>query len=225
MHRCDLRAALRTSICVVAAAWLLGGCSLLMPPREPASPAAVAGARGAGSAAPRLAALDTRHFELARGPRADRRDAGHLRALREHVLGDRAPVQPRLRGDAQRESRRRSVVAGRGHADLSADADDPARRAARGHRRQRAGHAALLLHDARSPRRPAGPRSSRSRAIRSASAWKAGRRRSAKRRSPARHAIPSGTCRRRFARSTPSAAIRCRASCRPGPTIRSARTR
>lgn len=64
MHCFDLRAASRQTLCFAAAAWLLGGCSLLTAPREPAAPA-VAQPALPDPAAPRLAALDTRHFELA----------------------------------------------------------------------------------------------------------------------------------------------------------------
>jgi L,D-transpeptidase ErfK/SrfK len=60
----NLRAALRKSTFFGVAAWMLGGCTLLTPPREPAAPAAVA-APAPNPAAPRLAALETRHFELA----------------------------------------------------------------------------------------------------------------------------------------------------------------
>jgi L,D-transpeptidase ErfK/SrfK len=67
MHRCDLRAALRKSVCLVPAAWLLGGCSLLMPPHEPAGPTAVQAPAGPDPRAPRQSALDARHFELAPG--------------------------------------------------------------------------------------------------------------------------------------------------------------
>ncbi len=66
MHRANLRAALRTSLWFGAAAWLLGGCSLLTAPREPASPVAVA-TKGPDPKAPRLAAVETRHVELAKG--------------------------------------------------------------------------------------------------------------------------------------------------------------
>jgi L,D-transpeptidase ErfK/SrfK len=65
MHRFNLRAALRTTFSFGAAA-LLGGCSLLMSPGGPPAPAAVAAAPPAPNpAAPRLAALETRHLELA----------------------------------------------------------------------------------------------------------------------------------------------------------------
>jgi L,D-transpeptidase ErfK/SrfK len=66
MPRSSLRAALRASLWFGAAAWLLGGCSLLSPPREAASPAAVAPA-GPDPKAPRLAAVETRHVEVATG--------------------------------------------------------------------------------------------------------------------------------------------------------------
>ncbi len=67
MHRANLRAALRKSICLVLAAWLVGGCSLLMPPRQPAAPAVVQAPAAPDPQAPRLSALDARHFELAPG--------------------------------------------------------------------------------------------------------------------------------------------------------------
>jgi L,D-transpeptidase ErfK/SrfK len=66
MPSSSLRAALRTSLWFGAAAWLLGGCSLLSPPREDASPVAVKAA-GPDPKAPRLAAVETRHVELAKG--------------------------------------------------------------------------------------------------------------------------------------------------------------
>ena len=66
MHRSSLRAVLRTSLWFGAAAWLLGGCSLLSPPRGAASPAAVEAA-GPDLKAPRLKAVETRHVELAKG--------------------------------------------------------------------------------------------------------------------------------------------------------------
>ena len=115
-----------------------------------------------------------------RRPRARRRDAGDLRALREHVLGDRPPVQPGLRGDAQRESRRRSVAAGRGHADLSADADDPARSAAQRESSstcRRCGSTTSRLKRARRRRAAAKARAGRQglEPSRSASASRAGR--------------------------------------------------
>jgi L,D-transpeptidase ErfK/SrfK len=46
---------------------LLGGCSLLMPPREPTGPAPVQAPAAPDPQALRLSALDTRHFELASG--------------------------------------------------------------------------------------------------------------------------------------------------------------
>ena len=64
MYSFNPRAAVRTTLCFAAAAWLLGGCTLLTPPRQPAAPA-VAEPALPNPAAPRLAALDTRHFELA----------------------------------------------------------------------------------------------------------------------------------------------------------------
>jgi L,D-transpeptidase ErfK/SrfK len=46
---------------------LLGGCSLFAPPQEPAAPAAVMAPARPDPAAPRLAALETRHLEIAVG--------------------------------------------------------------------------------------------------------------------------------------------------------------
>ena len=66
MHLPGLRAALRTSLWFGAAAWLLGGCSLLTAPRQAATPA-VLETKGPDPKAPRLAALETRHVELATG--------------------------------------------------------------------------------------------------------------------------------------------------------------
>ena len=66
MHLPGLRAALRTSLWFGAAAWLLGGCSLLTAPRQAATPA-VLETKGPDPKAPRLAALETRHVELAKG--------------------------------------------------------------------------------------------------------------------------------------------------------------
>jgi L,D-transpeptidase ErfK/SrfK len=66
MDRSSLRAALRTSLWFGAAAWLLGGCSLLSPPRPSASPA-VLQAKGPDPKAPRLAAVESRHVELGVG--------------------------------------------------------------------------------------------------------------------------------------------------------------
>lgn len=66
MHLPGLRAALRASLWFGAAAWLLGGCSLLTAPR-PAATGAVLETKGPDPKAPRLAALETRHVELAKG--------------------------------------------------------------------------------------------------------------------------------------------------------------
>jgi L,D-transpeptidase ErfK/SrfK len=63
--RRHLPAALLRSLHFGAAAGLLGGCTLLMPPREVAEPVAVSAPARPDPAAPRLAALETRHFELA----------------------------------------------------------------------------------------------------------------------------------------------------------------
>ncbi len=66
MRRANFRAALRTSYFCVAAAGLLGGCSLLMPPVEAANPVPIVAAPPVPNpTAPRLAALETRHVELA----------------------------------------------------------------------------------------------------------------------------------------------------------------
>jgi L,D-transpeptidase ErfK/SrfK len=66
MHRSSLRAALRTSLWFGAAAWLLGGCSSLTSPREVPAPVVVE-VKGPDPKAPRLAAVETRHVELASG--------------------------------------------------------------------------------------------------------------------------------------------------------------
>src|SRR5215510_7680483 len=66
MHRSSFRAALRTSLWFGAAAWLLGGCSFLSSPRVAPAPAVVE-AKGPDPKAPRLAAVETRHVELAQG--------------------------------------------------------------------------------------------------------------------------------------------------------------
>ena len=66
MPRSNFRAALRTSVCFGAAAWLLVGCSLLTAPREVPTPVVVE-AKGPDPKAPRLAAVETRHLELAKG--------------------------------------------------------------------------------------------------------------------------------------------------------------
>ena len=103
-------------------------------------------------AAARAARDAARHARGAE-PGADRRNPGPVQPLRGHVLGDRSAVQPRLRGAAPGEPDRRPMVARRGDARLSADADDPPRRAARGHRHQYSRDAALLLHDREERRR------------------------------------------------------------------------
>ncbi len=66
MHR-KLHAALLKPVHLGVATWLLGGCALLDPtPRSQiAAPAVVQAPAAPNPAAPRLAALDTRHFELA----------------------------------------------------------------------------------------------------------------------------------------------------------------
>jgi L,D-transpeptidase ErfK/SrfK len=67
MNRCDLRAALRKSMCLAATASLLGGCSLLMPPQGSVSSPVIEAPPAPNPAAPRLAPVETRHFELAAG--------------------------------------------------------------------------------------------------------------------------------------------------------------
>lgn len=66
MHR-NLRAVLLKSAQFGATAWLLAGCTFLMPAHEPAEPVAVTppAPTQPNPAAPRLAALETRHIELA----------------------------------------------------------------------------------------------------------------------------------------------------------------
>src|SRR5690349_13067008 len=66
MHRKSIGAVLRSSLWFGAAAWLLGGCSLLTAPRPAAAPAVVE-AKGPDPKAPRLVPLETRHVELAKG--------------------------------------------------------------------------------------------------------------------------------------------------------------
>ncbi len=63
MHRSHRRAVWLKSIQLGAAAWLLGGCSLLTSPREIEAPAAAVPV-APDPAAPRLAALETRHLTL-----------------------------------------------------------------------------------------------------------------------------------------------------------------
>jgi L,D-transpeptidase ErfK/SrfK len=60
-----LRAAALKFIHFGIAAGLLAGCTLLTPPSEPTAPVAVLAPAVPNPAAPRLAALETRHFELA----------------------------------------------------------------------------------------------------------------------------------------------------------------
>jgi L,D-transpeptidase ErfK/SrfK len=68
MPRSNFRAALRTSVWFGAAAWLLAGCSLLTSaPKGAPAPVVVAQPKGPDPKAPRLAALETRHVELAKG--------------------------------------------------------------------------------------------------------------------------------------------------------------
>ncbi len=69
MHRCDLRAALRKSICLGAAAGLLSACSLLTPPRDSALPVVVEVPAAPDPQAPRLAVVESRHFEV--GPKQE----------------------------------------------------------------------------------------------------------------------------------------------------------
>jgi L,D-transpeptidase ErfK/SrfK len=59
-----LRAALLGSIYFGVAAWLLAGCTLLMPPAETAAPVVATAPVQPNPTAPQLAALETRHFEL-----------------------------------------------------------------------------------------------------------------------------------------------------------------
>ena len=66
MPRSNFRSALRTSVWFGTAAWLLSGCSLLTPPRAAPAPVVVE-AKGPDPKAPRLAAVETRHLELAKG--------------------------------------------------------------------------------------------------------------------------------------------------------------
>ena len=63
MHRSHHRAVLAKSLPLLAAAALLAGCSLLTSPRDLEAPA-VAVPAAPDPAAPRLAALETRHFTL-----------------------------------------------------------------------------------------------------------------------------------------------------------------
>jgi L,D-transpeptidase ErfK/SrfK len=65
MRRFDLRAALLKSIPLGAAAALVGGCSLLSPPRDSALPVVVEAPAVPDPKAPRLAVVETRQFELA----------------------------------------------------------------------------------------------------------------------------------------------------------------
>ena len=217
MHRSNLRAALRKSICFGAAAWLLGGCSLLTPPREPSGPARRRRRRRRPNPkAPRLAALETRHFELAQGQEL----IGETQVIfaryentfsaigRQYNLGyeemrsANPGVDQWLPGEGTPiylptqsilpEAPREGIVV-----------NVPAMR--------------LYYFTTEKPGRAGGPEivkvSSHPIGI-GVEGW-ATPFGEAKVTQKAR--IPSGTCRRRSARSTPSAAIRCRASCRPGP--------
>jgi L,D-transpeptidase ErfK/SrfK len=68
MPRSNFRAALRMSVWFGAAAWLLAGCSLLTSaPRGEVPAPVVVEAKGPDPKAPRLAVLETRHLELAKG--------------------------------------------------------------------------------------------------------------------------------------------------------------
>jgi len=64
MRRSNGHAVLIRSIYSGAAALLLGGCSFLMPQHEPAVPAEALAPARPDAAAPRLGALETRHFDL-----------------------------------------------------------------------------------------------------------------------------------------------------------------
>ena len=67
MQRSNFRAALRTSLWFGAVAWLLGGCSLLTAPHQAPTTPVVVAPKGPDPKAPRLAAVETRHLELANG--------------------------------------------------------------------------------------------------------------------------------------------------------------
>lgn len=64
MYSFEFRAAPRLTLWFGAAAWLLGGCSLLTAPREPVAEVAAVQPARPDPAAPRLEALDTRHLEI-----------------------------------------------------------------------------------------------------------------------------------------------------------------
>jgi L,D-transpeptidase ErfK/SrfK len=67
MPRWNFRAALRTSVWFGSAAWLLAGCSLLTSAPRAAPTPVVVETKGPDPKAPRLAVLETRHLELAKG--------------------------------------------------------------------------------------------------------------------------------------------------------------
>jgi len=67
MQRSNFRAALRTSLWFGAVAWLLGGCSLLTAPHQAPTAPVVVEPKGPDPKARRLAAVETRHLELAKG--------------------------------------------------------------------------------------------------------------------------------------------------------------
>jgi L,D-transpeptidase ErfK/SrfK len=67
MRRSNRHTALVRSLYSGAAALLLGGCSFLMTPQQPEKPPVAALPALPDAAAPRLAALETRHFAIATG--------------------------------------------------------------------------------------------------------------------------------------------------------------
>src|SRR5262245_47274265 len=67
MPRANFRSALRTSAWFGTATWLLAGCSLLTAPREVPPAPVVVEAKGPDPKAPRLAPIESRHVELAKG--------------------------------------------------------------------------------------------------------------------------------------------------------------
>ena len=228
MHR-NPRAALLKVIHFGAAAGLLGGCYV--------AHAGPAGARRPGAAvtaparpdpaAPRLAALETRHFELAQGQEL----VGETQVIfaryentfsaigRQYNLGyeemrrANPGVDQWLPGEGTPiylptqtilpEAPRTGIVV-----------NVPAMRLYYFTTEKGPTEKAAAQGGTDDPQGLHAPDRHRRRRV--------GRRHSAKRRSRRRRAIRSGTCRRRSARSMPSAAIRCRASCSPAPTIRSA---
>ena len=120
--------------------------------RVPEAEAAAAATAAAATACRPGAARDAPVPVRARRDRRARRAAGHACPTRGHAGGHRPPLRRRLRRAAPRESRRGSVVAGRGHDHRAADAVRAARRAQGRHRDQRRGDAALLLPEGREGR-------------------------------------------------------------------------